>query len=189
MRFKRLFFVGGYKVPQNEKEAVRRGKDANFLDKTGGRLHVVVQETILSHLLVLRARSAVVGVRINADAAPGDKDAGHLNILRFHQANEVLHDDVDTVLMEAAVVAEAEKVELETLALHHPLVGQVADAYLSKVRLSGNGTKGRELRAIEANPIVVFGMFVLESLQHVGGIVLWNLSLLAKGLQAFFFSV
>ena len=176
-------------MPQNEKEAVRRGADANFLDKTGGRLHVVVQETILSHLLVLRARSAVVGIRINADAAPGDKDAGHLNILGLHQANEVLHNDVDTVLMEAAVVAETEKVELETLALHHPLVGQVADANLSKVRLSGNGTKCRELRAIEANPVVVFGMFVLESLQHVGGIVLWNLSLLAKGLQAFFFSV
>ena len=149
----------------------------------------MVQESVLSHLLVLRARPAVVGERIDADASSWHEDACHLDVLRLHESDEVLHDDVDAVLVEAAVIAEAEEVEFQALALHHSFVGQVADAYLGEVRLSGDGAECRELRAVEAHPIVVLRVFVLESLQHFGVVVLWNLGFLAKGFQALFFSV
>lgn len=69
-------------------------------------LEVVMEQTILCHFLVLRAGLAVVGKGINADAATGNEDACHFDVLRFHQADEVLHDDVDTILVKAAVIAE-----------------------------------------------------------------------------------
>ena len=91
--------------------------------------------------------------------------------------------------METAVIAEREEVELEALAFHHALVGEVADAYLREVGLSGDRTERGEFRAVEAHPVVVLGMLVLECFQHFRVVVLGYFCLLAKGLQAFFFSV
>lgn len=65
-----------------------------------------MQEAVLCHFLVLRAGLAVVGKGINADAATGHEDASHLDVLGFHESDEVLHDDVDTILVKAAVIAE-----------------------------------------------------------------------------------
>ena len=138
-----------------------------------------MQEAVLCHFLILRAGLAVVGKGIDADAAAGDEDACHLDVLGFHQVDEVLHDDVDAVLVEAAMIAEREEVKLEALALHHALVGKVADAYLCKVWLACDGTQCRELWAVEAYPIVVLGMLVLKSFQHFGIVVLGYLCLLA----------
>ena len=65
-----------------------------------------MQKAVLRHFLVLRTRLAVVGKGINADAATRNEDASHLDVLGFHQADEVLHDDVDAVLVEATMIAE-----------------------------------------------------------------------------------
>ena len=138
-----------------------------------------MQEAVLCHFLILRAGLAVVGKGIDADAAAGDEDACHLDVLGVHEADEVFHDDVDAVLVEAAVIAEAEEIEFEALALHHSSVGEVADAYLCEVGLSGDGAECRELRAVEAYPVVVIGVFVFESFQHFGIVVLGYLCLLA----------
>ena len=143
------------------------------------QLEVVMQEAILRHLLVLRAWFAIVGKGIDADAAAGDEDACHLDVLGFHQVDEVLHDDVDAVLVEAAVIAKREEIKLEALALHHLLVRQVAYPYLCKVWLACDGTQSRELRAVESYPIVVLGVLILKSFQHFGIVVLGYLCLLA----------
>lgn len=65
-----------------------------------------MEQTILCHFLVLRAGLSVVGKGIDADAATRNEDASHLDVLGFHQADEVLHDDIDAVLVKAAVIAE-----------------------------------------------------------------------------------
>ena len=147
------------------------------------QLEVVMQEAILRHLLVLRAWFAIVGKGINADAATRNKDARHLDVLWCHQADEVLHDDVDAVLVETTVIAKREEIKLEALALHHLLVRQVAYPYLCKVWLACDGTQSRELRAVESYPIVVLGVLVLKCLQHFGVVILWDFALLAKSLQ------
>ena len=71
-----------------------------------------------------------------------------------------------------AVVTEAEQVQLQALALHHLHVGDVRDAYLGKVRLSGDGAQAGELGAVESYPVVALRMAVVEGLEHLRGIVL-----------------
>jgi hypothetical protein len=74
--------------------------------------------------------------------------------------------------MEISVVAEREKIELERLALHHTLVGQVRNADFGKIGLPCDGTQRSEFGTVELYPIVVFRMLILESLQHLRSIVL-----------------
>ena len=73
--------------------------------------------------------------------------------------------------MEVAVVSEAEQVELQTLAFHHFMVGEIVDAYFGKVGLPRDGAEAGELRAVEAHPIVVAWVFVLKALEDFWGVV------------------
>ena len=146
-------------------------------------------ETLLGEFLVLRAGAAVVGVGVDGDAAARGEEARDLDVLGVHQADEVLHDGVDDVFVEVAVAAEAEEVELEALALHHAAVGDVVDADLGEVRLARDRAQARELRAVEAHPVVVLGVAVLEGLEDLGSIVLAVFGLAAQGLQAVLGSV
>ncbi len=150
---------------------------------------LVIGETLLGQLFVAGARASVVGVGIDADAATRGEEASDLNILGVHEADEILHDGVDAVLMEVAVVAEGEEVELEALRLHHALVGDVHDLDLGEVGLTRDGAEGGELGTVELHPVVVLGMFVLEGLEHLGCVVCRVAGLLAQLLQAFVFSI
>jgi hypothetical protein len=44
---------------------------------------------------------------------------------------------VHAVLMEIAMIAEAEEIELEALAFHHPYIWNIAYSYFSEIRLPG----------------------------------------------------
>ena len=137
-------------------------------------------ETLFGQFLVLGARTAVVGVGIDGDAATWGEEAGNLDVFGIHQFDEVLHDDVDTVLMEVAVVSEAEKIELEALALDHLDVRDIADTELREVRLSCNRTEGGELRAVETHPVVIAPVLVFECLQYLRCVVHSVFGLAAK---------
>ena len=54
------------------------------------------------------------------------------NVLGIHQTDEVFHYNIDAILVESAVIAETEEIELQTLALHHFHIGNVADADFRK---------------------------------------------------------
>ena len=69
------------------------------------------------------------------------------------------------------------------------MVGDVQDAYLSKVGLSRYGAQRRELRADKLHPIVVVGMLVFKCFQHLGRIVSAILHLMPQLLQVVFRSV
>lgn len=125
----------------------------------------------LGHFFVFRSRSSVVGVGINADAASWCEDSRHFDVFWIHQFDEVLHDDVDTIFVEVAVVSEAEQVELQALAFHHFMVGEIVDAYFGKVGLPRDGAEAGELRAVEAHPIVVARVFVFKALEDFWGVV------------------
>ena len=92
--------------------------------------------------------------------------------------------------MEGAVVAEGEEIDLQRLALHHPHVGDVADPYLGKVRLPRDRAEAGELRAIEADPVVVVRVLIDKRLQYRRIVVLRVVRIVrAEQLQPFLFSL
>ena len=90
--------------------------------------------------------------------------------------------------MKVAMIAEAEEVELEALALHHLDIRDVLDADLGKVRLAGDGAEAGELRAVEAHPVIMFGVLVLKGFQNFRSVVLTVFGLAAaemgKGIES-----
>ena len=140
----------------------------------------VCGETLFSQFLVLGARTSVVGVGIDGDAATWSKEAGDLDVFGSHQSDEVLHDDVYAVFVEVSMVSEAEKIELEALAFDHLHVRDIADAEFREVRLSCNRTEGGELRAVETHPVVIALVLVFECLQYLRSVVHSVFGLAAK---------
>ena len=128
-------------------------------------------------LLVLSAGAAIVTEGKDANPSSGGKVPKDLDVARVHQLDEILHNDIHTVLMEGTVITEAEEVELEALALDHLHIRDVADVYGRIVGLSGDGAEAGELGAVEAYPVVIALMLVGEGLEHLGGIVLSVLGL------------
>lgn len=126
----------------------------------------MIHQTITRHLFILRSRSAVVAVRINRDAAARGEFAPYFDVFRVHELDQVIHDDVDAILVEVAMVAEAKQIELERLAFDHLDVRNVADVDGRKVRLSGNRAQAGEFRAIEFHEVIPVRMFVVKGLQH-----------------------
>lgn len=133
--------------------------------------------------------AAVVGVGVDADAAAGREQARYLNILRIHQGDEVFHNLVHTVFVEIAVIAEGEQIEFQALALNHLLVGDIGNADLCKIGLTGDGAERRKFGAIEPDPIIIIGMLVEEGLEQ-GGVVVGGVFCLfgAEQAQVFVFS-
>ena len=131
----------------------------------------MILHPVLGQFLILCSRTAVVAVRINGDSPTGSKDAGHLNVFRIHQPDQVLHDNVHTVFMEITVVTETEQIKFQALALHHPHVRQITDTDFREIRLSRNGTKAGELGEVETHPIVILRMLVDKHFDQFGRII------------------
>jgi len=115
---------------------------------------------------------AVVGEGLDGDAATGFEQSDDLQIFRIHQFDQVFHNDVHAVFVEVAMIAEAEKVKFQALALHHQCTRNVVDNEVSKVGLTCLGAQGGELRTIHSHKVLVLRMFVLKRLQHLGCIVI-----------------
>ena len=120
---------------------------------------------------------------MDRDASSRSEQSGHLDVLRIHQTDQVLHDDVHAILMEIAMVAEAEQIELEALALDHADIRDILDAYLGEIRLPGDRTETREFRTVETHPVVILLMLVHKRLQHLRSIVTLVFSLSSEALE------
>ena len=57
------------------------------------------------------------------------------------ELEELKNDDVHTIFVEIASVAETEEVEFEALALNHLYMWDIGDSYLRKVGLAGYGAE------------------------------------------------
>lgn len=152
------------------------------------KVSLVRGEALLCEGLVLGAGAAVVGVRVDGDAAARGEEACDLYVLGIHQLDEILHYLVDAILVEIPVVAKAEQIQFQALALHHPDVRNITDPDLREVRLPRDRAQARELRAVEPYPVIVILMLVDERLQNLRSVVTFIFSLLAEGLQALQFS-
>ena len=85
----------------------------------------VRDKSLFGSLLILRTLTTIVSVRIDTDSPTRSEDSCHLNILRIHEFNEVLHDSIHTVFMEITMITEAKKIEFKTLTLNHSLARDV----------------------------------------------------------------
>jgi len=144
---------------------------------------VVMKETVLSHLLILSAWTSVVGIGIDADAATGREKTDDFNVLGVHKSDKVLHNRVDTILVEITVITETEEVQFQGLGLHHAFAREIVDAYLGEIRLTGDGTQRGEFGTVETHPVVVVGMAVLEGLEDGGVVVEEIVGFLTEGLE------
>ncbi len=149
----------------------------------------MIHEPMFCEFLILCSRTAIVGVWIDADTSTWGEDTRHLYIFRIHETDKVLHNDIDAILMEVAMITEREEIEFQALALHHPHVWHILYLYLCKVRLSGNRTERSELWAVEKHPVVILWMFVLKALKHLRSIILTIFRLLTKRLEVVFFAI
>lgn len=131
----------------------------------------MIHQAVFGHLFILRAGPAPVAIRINGDAAARSKLAPHFDVPWIHHMNQIVHDDVHTVLMKITVIAEAEQVQLERLALHHFLVWYIRNIDRRKIRLTGHRTKARKFRAVELYEIITIRMLVVEHLEHIRRII------------------
>ena len=129
----------------------------------------VADEAHAHHVLMIAV--AIVGKRLDADATTRVEQADDLQILGVHQLDQVLHDDVHAILMEIAVVAETEEVQLQALALDHAHARDIIDDDVAKVGLTRLGAQRSELGAVESHHIFVLGVLVLKGFQHVGTII------------------
>ena len=160
----------------------RSRQQSSTLRKSGSFMR---GKALLCQFFPLGAGTAVVGVRVDGDAAAGGEETGYLNVFGVHELHEVLHDGVHYVLVEVSVAPEAEKIEFQGLGFHHLHVGNVADADFCKVRLACDGAQGSEFGAVEPYPVVVVRVLVFKGLQHFGSVILAVRGLVTKGFQGF----
>ena len=146
------------------------------------------RESLLRQGLIFGPRASVIAIREDGDATSRGKESGDLDVFRVHQANQILHNLVHTVLVEIPVIAETEEIELEALALNHPVVRDIADADFRKIRLACNRAETGEFRAIETYPIIILGMLVLKGFKYLRSIIHLVIRLISEGLQSLKFS-
>ncbi|MNR55322.1 hypothetical protein D3C85_1756630 [compost metagenome] len=73
----------------------------------------MIDQPVLSHRFIFGSRAPPVAVRINGNAAARGELAPDFNIAGLHQGDQIIHNNVYTVLMEIPMVPEAEQIELQ----------------------------------------------------------------------------
>ena len=121
---------------------------------------------------------SAVGLNRNRDTASRPEHAGDSGLARGAGGDNVVKDVVDDGLMEGAVVAVGEKVELERLAFDAALVGDIADRDVTEVGLTRDRADGGELGAVEGDPVVTPRVRILKCLEDGLGGVGWIIGLL-----------
>lgn len=142
----------------------------------------MMQETEAGKVFPFGIRRAVVAVRVDGEPAAGEKFAPYFDIAGMEKLDEVTHDDIHAVLVEIAVIAEAEKIELQGLAFHHVLIGNIGNINGRKVRLSCLRAETGEFRAVELDEIVTICVLIGDAFQKRRIVIIGILGILASQL-------
>ena len=115
----------------------------------------------------------MVAVGVDGEAAAGEEFAPDFDVSGMEEVDQVVHDDIYAVFMEVAVIAEAEEVEFQGFAFYHEISGNVGDVDGGKIRLPGLRAQAGEFRTVEFDEIVAVFVFIGNSFQIVGVIVVF----------------
>ena len=66
----------------------------------------MLTQSLPRQLLILRPRTTIVSVWMDGNATARSEDTRHLDVARIHELDQILHDDIDAILMEVAMIAE-----------------------------------------------------------------------------------
>ena len=128
----------------------------------------MMQETEAGKVFPFGIRCAVVAVRVDGEPAAGEKFAPYFDIAWMEKLDEVTHDDIHAVLVEIAVIAETEKIELQRFAFHHVLIGDIGNVNGRKVGLPRLRAETGEFRAVELDEIVTICVLIVAGgFRHV----------------------
>ena len=117
-------------------------------------------QSVPCHLLPRSAFFAIVTVWIDGNPPSWKEFAPHLYVFGIHEPDQVIHDDIHTVFMKIPMIAEAEQIEFQRLALYHPLRRHIGNIQGGKIRLSRDGTETCEFRTVKLDKIIPVRMFV-----------------------------
>ena len=106
----------------------------------------MTKKALFHHVLMFSI--TIVSEGLDGDATTRIEQAYDLQIFGIHQLDQVLHDDVDAVLVEVAMVAEAEEVEFQALAFHHQRARDVIYNKVTEVGLTRLGAQRGELGTV-----------------------------------------
>ena len=152
------------------------------------RIEVMMCKSVPCESFPLCAGNAVIAVGINRYTAAREKFSPDLDIFRLHKPDEILHYDVHAVLVEIAVIAEAEQIKFQRFALDHFFSRNIGNIYRSEVRLTCYRAKTCELRTVELYEIIVIRVLVWKGLKNSRIVVeaVFGILVAEQGNAAFF---
>ena len=133
----------------------------------------MLPQPICSKFFPFCSLHAMVAVGIDGEAAAGKEFAPDFDVAGMEEVDQVVHDDIDAVFMEVTVIAEAEEVEFQGFAFYHEISGDVGDVDGGKIGLPCFGAQAGEFRTVEFDKIVAVFVFIGNSFQIVGVIVIF----------------
>ena len=139
----------------------------------GLRIQIMLPQPVCSKFFPLSSFHAVIAVGVDGEAAAGEEFAPDFDVPGMEEVDQVVHDDIYAVFMEVAVIAEAEEVEFQGFAFYHEISGNVGDVDGGKIGLPGFGAQAGEFRTVEFDEIVAVFVFIGNSFQIVGVIVVF----------------
>ena len=81
----------------------------------------MLPQPICSKFFPLCSFHAVIAVGVDREASAGEEFAPDFDVPGLEEVDQVVHDDIDAVFMEVAVIAEAEEVEFQGFAFYHEI--------------------------------------------------------------------
>ena len=139
----------------------------------GFRIHIMLPQPVLSKFFPFCSLHAVVAVGVDGEASAGEEFAPDFDVARIEEVDQIVHDDIYTVFMKVTMIAEAEEVELQGFTFYHEISGNVGDVDGGKIGLPGFGAQAGEFRTVEFDKIVAVFVFIGNSFQIVGVIVVF----------------
>lgn len=115
----------------------------------------------------------MVAVGVDGEAAAGEEFAPDFDVPGMEEVDQVVHDDIYAVFMEVTVIAEAEEVELQGFTFYHEISGDVGDVDGGKIGLPCLRAETGKFGTIEFDEIVAVFVFIGNSFQIVGVIVVF----------------
>ena len=115
----------------------------------------------------------VVAVGVDGEASAGEEFAPDFDVPGMEEVDQVVHDDIYAVFMEITVIAEAEEVELQGFAFYHEISGNVGDVDGGKIGLPCLRAETGKFGTIKFDEIVAVFVFIGNSFQIVGVIVVF----------------
>ncbi len=139
----------------------------------GFRIHIMLPQPVCSKFFPFCSLHPMVAVGVDGEAAAGEEFAPDFDIPGMEEVNQVIHDDIYAVFMEVAVIAEAEEVELQGFTFYHEISGNVGDVDGGKIGLPCLRAETGKFGTVEFDKIVAVFVFIGNSFQIVGVIVVF----------------